>query len=180
DGERDTALGERDALEGEPRDALGGDVDGARGWVGLHVEGHDHLELGVGHEDAPPPGAAEGALCPRDARQQQRGERQRVPGREAASKHASLLPGGDQPARRPDASTHPYGPAAPCRRTSTSTRIEASSTTAVAMSWIAADRPSSAMPLTMAAITTPPSTACSGWPRPPNRLVPPMTAVATT
>ncbi len=32
----------------------------------------------------------------------------------------------------------------------------------------------------MAAMTTPPSTACRGFPRPPNRLAPPIIAVATT
>src|SRR3954452_15672555 len=35
------------------------------------------------------------------------------------------------------------------------------------------------MPLSMAAMTRPPSTACEGFPRPPNMLVPPITAAAT-
>src|SRR5436853_495172 len=34
------------------------------------------------------------------------------------------------------------------------------------------------MPLSMAAMTRPPRMACNGLPRPPNRLVPPMTAAA--
>src|SRR6516164_2365118 len=36
-----------------------------------------------------------------------------------------------------------------------------------------------AMPLSMAAMTSPPSTAWTALPRPPNKLVPPMTAAAT-
>ena len=47
------------------------------------------------------------------------------------------------------------------------------------MTFAAALKPSRPMPLSIAAITMPPITPCTAFPRPPKRLVPPMTAAAT-
>jgi hypothetical protein len=55
----------------------------------------------------------------------------------------------------------------------------ASNTRAVTMYFEAAVKPMSPMPLSMAAITIPPNTPCRALPRPPKRLVPPITAAAT-
>ena len=75
--------------------------------------------------------------------------------------------------------SHRQVPVAPRRRTSESTVTARISTIAVAMSTPAALIPISARPLNTAAMTIPPSSACSILPRPPNRLVPPITAAAT-
>ena len=65
------------------------------------------------------------------------------------------------------------------RRVSESTVTAASRTSAVHISCAAAVRPISCRPLAITPTTRPPSTASSILPRPPNRLVPPMTAAAT-
>ena len=70
-------------------------------------------------------------------------------------------------------------PGARPRRARASMVTAASSTRAVTTYLAAALKPSRPMPLSMAAMTRPPSTAWIGLPRPPNRLVPPMTAAAT-
>src|SRR5699024_6036427 len=67
-----------------------------------------------------------------------------------------------------------------CRRRARASIVTATtSTTAVTTYFAAALNPSRPIPLLIAAMTTPPRTPWIALPRPPNRLVPPMTAAAT-
>src|SRR5207244_1052668 len=101
----------------------------------------------------------------------------RHPGRPREPQLRGLLPAGwpYRWGRRPQP-----GPAAGPPRAAPAVDLTAARRpTAGTVSWLAAAIPSRPIPLAMAAMTAPPRTAFNGPPRPPNRLVPPITAAAT-